>query len=294
MLQLSRQANRTVWYLHDEWLLLGTGHYHFDYAINANIPQRTRFLDLVLKKWKYKHLVGPALGFCVPSNWMMGQLVKLGVAEEKIKVIPNPIPELFFNSPDKLSARRQLGLDVIEKIVLVVASSSNTDKRKGIDLIEPTLISLKSSGSTFQLITVGVLDFDLNSKGIKHKMVDQIESEHDLLKYYASADVMLVPSRLDNLPQVIAEAQSVGLPVVAFNVGGVGESILVPEVSGKLVEPFSTKKASEALRYFLDFSKQTASGVWKTEASKRWSNSKIAEDFVQYIDRLLADSNCNH
>lgn len=55
------------------------------------------------------------------------------------------------------------------------------------------------------------------------------EQKRDLL---ARADVLLVPSRSDGAPTVIAEAAAVGLPIVATDVGGIGE--LVTRVGPRL------------------------------------------------------------
>jgi glycosyltransferase involved in cell wall biosynthesis len=287
LFQLSRQAKKTIWYLHDEWLLLGTGHYRDRYKLDSRLPAVTLFLDLLLRKWKFRYLIKPALGICVPSKWMEVQLINSGVSAAQIKVIPNPIPELFFNSPGKAASRQKLDLGINEKIILVIASSTSLDKRKGIDLIEPTMAQINKSDSNYRLITVGIDGFDLNPKGINHKTLGHVGSEHDLVNLYASADVLFVPSRLDNLPQVITEAQSLGLPVVAFDVGGISEAILFPELSGKIIEPFSIKKAADAILFFLDSSNGITDQDWATEASRRWSNSKIKIEFVQYLDNLI-------
>ena len=286
MYRLSRQAKDTIWYLHDEWLHLGTGHYRVGYKLSPRLPVITLFLDLLIRKWKFRFLIKPALGICVPSEWMRDQLICAGVSPLQIKVIPNPIPELFFNPSERVTARRQLGLDINEKIILVIASSTSIDKRKGIDLIEPTMIQINKSDSNYRLVTVGIDSYDLNPKGIYHKALEHVESEHELVDIYTSADVVFVPSRLDNFPQVITQAQSLGLPVVAFDVGGISEAILFPEISGKIIEPFSIKEAAEAIIFFLDSSNEIVRQVWATEALNRWSYSKIKNEFVQYIASL--------
>ena len=284
--QLSRQAKKTIWYLHDEWLLLGVGHYRDRHNLDSRLPAFTHFLDLLLRKWKFRYLIKPALGICVPSRWMESQLINSGISAFQIEVIPNPIPELFFHSPEKAAARQQLDLGINEKIILVIASSTSLDKRKGIDLIEPTMVQVNKSESIYRLVTVGIDGFDLNSKGINHTTLGHIGSEYDLVNLYASADVLFVPSRLDNLPQVITEAQSLGLPVVAFDVGGISEAILFPELSGKIIEPFSIIKAAEAILFFLNYSNGSSGQDWATEASRRWSNKNIKIEFLKYFEKL--------
>ncbi len=276
--------------MHDEWLLLGTGHYRDRLNLDSRLPVKTVLLDSLVRKWKFKYLIKPALGICVPSKWLGDQLINLGVSAAKIKVIPNPIPELFFNPPEKAAARRQLNLDINEKIVLVVASSTILDKRKGIDLIEPTMVQLHRSEYNYRLVTVGIKGYDLNPKGINHKPLGRVGSDIELVNIYACADVLFVPSRLDNLPQVVTEAQSIGLPVVAFDVGGISDAILFPELSGKLIAPFLVNKAAEAILYFLNSSNDIMRQSWAAEAFKRWSNSKIKSEFVQYIEVLATQS----
>ncbi len=58
----------------------------------------------------------------------------------------------------------------------------------------------------------------------------------DLARAYASADVMLFPSRTDTFGQVILEAQASGLPVVAVAEGG-PLSLIDDRISGLLCEP---------------------------------------------------------
>ena len=54
-----------------------------------------------------------------------------------------------------------------------------------------------------------------------------------LAVYYSAADVMLCCSKQESLPTVCLEAQCCGTPVVAFDVGGVSETI--GEGMGELV-----------------------------------------------------------
>ncbi len=286
LFQLSRQSKKTIWYLHDEWLLIGTGHYGDFSRLDSRLPRRTWLLDLVLRKWKLKFLIQPALGICVPSNWMKGRLIDNGVSADRIVVIPNPIPNIFFNSPSKETARLRLKLDVNEKIVLVVASSTILDKRKGIDLIEPTLSHLPKQDSQLLLITVGIDNFDLRIDGMNHQPWKRVDSELELVSLYAAADVLFIPSRLDNLPQVVTEAQSVGLPVVAFDVGGISDAILILGESGKIVEDFSLEKAAESIQFFLENSKEADRGDWVSQASKQWSGPIVKEFFCNFIANL--------
>ena len=63
---------------------------------------------------------------------------------------------------------------------------------------------------------------------------------------YQSADVMLNPSKVDNMPISILEAFASGVPVVSTNVGGV-PFIAQHEVSALLVEPGDDQAMASAM-----------------------------------------------
>lgn len=52
--------------------------------------------------------------------------------------------------------------------------------------------------------------------------------------------ILIVPSRMESIPQVIKEAFFLKVPVIAFNVGGISE-IVKDGINGKLIEPENEK-----------------------------------------------------
>ena len=281
--QLAKQSVKSIWYLHDEWLLLGTGHYTSPYYPTSILPIRTRILNHIVGRWKYRYLISPALGICVPSNWLREKLIDRGFPAHRVTVIPNPIPDNFFRPTDKIKARQDLMIPPNEKVILVIASSTVLDIRKGIDLIRPTLEEFVRINGNVSLISVGIKEFELAISGVTHKSLDFVNSESELIRLYASADVLFVPSRLDNLPQVITEAQSVGLPVVAFDVGGVEDAILFPGVSARLVEPYSIPDAAIALSTFCNNLENFDRDIWVLAAQSKWSYASIRRSFTDFF-----------
>jgi glycosyltransferase involved in cell wall biosynthesis len=284
--KLGKQSTKTIWYLHDEWLLLGVGHYSAPFEVRAKLPRRTRLLNFVVKKWKFRFLIMRARGVCVPSNWLKEELIRNGLSASHIQVIPNPIPDHFFYPPQRNSARQNLNISALEKVILVVASSNVYDRRKGIDLIKPTLEEFIHIYGNVTLVSVGIDGLELDISGLVHKSWKYVNSESELILLYAAADVLFVPSRLDNLPQVITEAQTVGLPVVAFDVGGIRDAILFPEVSAILIRPFQVSDAARALSHFCNHSEGVDRGTWVDEAFNKWSYKSIASSFSDYYDDL--------
>jgi glycosyltransferase involved in cell wall biosynthesis len=64
----------------------------------------------------------------------------------------------------------------------------------------------------------------------------------------AAADVLLIPSRCDGAPTVIAEAALAGVPMIATRVGGIPELVAPDEAEMCLPEPSSIRDALERLR----------------------------------------------
>ncbi len=74
------------------------------------------------------------------------------------------------------------------------------------------------------------------------------EKTMEILK---SSNVLIVPSRMESIPQVIKEAFYLKIPVVATNVGGVSE-IVENEITGILIPPENPEKMIDAINNLLD------------------------------------------
>jgi len=72
----------------------------------------------------------------------------------------------------------------------------------------------------------------------------------DTMKKLKESSVLVVPSRMESIPQVIKEAFYLEVPIVATNVGGIPELISHNE-NGLLVPPDHPKKLSDAINLLL-------------------------------------------
>jgi glycosyltransferase involved in cell wall biosynthesis len=71
-------------------------------------------------------------------------------------------------------------------------------------------------------------------------------AREEMYRFYSAGDLFVFPGIRESLGMVYLEAQSCGLPVVAFADGGVPE-VVEDEVSGFLVHPFDLRGFNQAI-----------------------------------------------
>lgn len=184
-----------------------------------------------------------------------------------VEVVPcGTDPDNFRRIP-KAEARKQLGLELDERIVLYVG---RFDPRKGIETMVRACALLCqdanpiSTQGNLRLVIAGGSHPEMPDWQ-EQKRIEQIVNElglaeqtlftgrlgHDVLPlYYAAADVCVIPSHYEPFGLVAIEAMACGTPVVASNVGGLKFTV-VPEETGLLVPPQDTAAFAAAIERIL-------------------------------------------
>ena len=170
----------------------------------------------------------------------------------KTYVIPHPIDTANLWVPfSQASAPEQLNLPTERKLLLFSTHNGISDPIKGWDLLMEALHKFFKSagGKNVELIVVGnekpAAD---NHFPCRVHWLGKVNSDAIISKVYAAADVVLVPSRLEAFSQVCVEAQSCGVPVVAFNSGGPAE-IVLHKRTGWIAKPYNTDEFSEGINW---------------------------------------------
>jgi glycosyltransferase involved in cell wall biosynthesis len=116
-----------------------------------------------------------------------------------------------------------------------------------------------------------------------------LRDDERLRLHYAAADVMVVPSRLDNLPQTATEAMACGTPVVAFRIGGLPD-IVEHCRTGYLAEPLDTASLATGIAWVLqDHARRGELGdAARTTAERRWAPRVVAQAYVELYEDALA------
>lgn len=263
--------------LHDMWHFANVEHYSLKDELSHNSSiglSRMRLLArqyFQVKKKAYKK----SLGAIAPSSWIAREALASEIGSRwSTHTIPNPL-DLDFWCPgpeDKQSGKIRL---------LFVAHGGASQRLKGFYLLDQALAILSkrvasiSFQDKFQLDVVG----GSLKKEIRHGIVINhlgFENDERLRELYRQSHLLILPSMVDNLPQVATEAMACGTPVLAFNNSGPGTFVKHGE-TGLLAEGLSPESMAEQLllvwRDEVDLAQMGANAA--NYAKVEWSSNKI-------------------
>jgi glycosyltransferase involved in cell wall biosynthesis len=154
---------------------------------------------------------------------------------------------------DADALRVRLGIDESERVVLAVGRLSH--EKGHADLIAAFEIIVKTHPQT-KMVIIGDgpererLEARARSSGLSDRIIFTGQVS-DASVYYRVADALALPSHSEGSPNVLLEAMSAGLPVVATRVGGVPE-IVEDEESALLVAARDSQSMARAVIRLLD------------------------------------------
>ena len=102
-----------------------------------------------------------------------------------------------------------------------------------------------------------------------------------VIEEYKTHDVFVLPSQFEGCPNVVSEAQSFALPVVAFDIPGMRE--FVSEKSGILVQERSPEALAKAIKR-ASHSATTMGGVGFEEVRKSRSQEAHLQKLIQILE----------
>jgi len=192
--------------------------------------------DLTARVWRrkrdsYQKLWPGQLHIVCPSRWLQGEVKRSSLlSHAECTHIPYGLDTEVFAPRDRRYARESLGIPYDSRVVLFVADGVE-DPRKGLHLLGEAISGL---GSSFFLLSVGS-GSPRELAGGPHLHIPQVQHDGILSCIYSAADVFVVPSLQDNLPNTILESLACGVPVAGFEVGGVPDAVR-PGVTGLLAK----------------------------------------------------------
>jgi teichuronic acid biosynthesis glycosyltransferase TuaC len=194
--------------------------------------------------WSLRNSTGV---FCVSED-LRGKVIALGVAADKVTVIPNGIEPERFRRTDKARAREDLGLDAKARLLICV---SRLDPEKGIDVLIDAFSYIKEKDVQLIIAGWGTEEENLKSQVERLGLRDRIHfagniPHHELPRWLNAGDLFVISSRNEGYPNALVEAMACGLPIVASRVGGVPEIVTSPDI-GLLTEAENPQATANAI-----------------------------------------------
>jgi glycosyltransferase involved in cell wall biosynthesis len=212
------------------------------------LPHERRPGDRILTKYFFK----PVDYFILLSEKVKDDLLLLKPGA-KYKILPHPVYSNFGEPVEKEEARRKLNL-TDNKLILFFGFIRDY---KGLDVILKSMGEL-SDVEDIKLIVAGEFYSDrelylnlIDGLKIRHKVylfTDFIPTS-DVKYYFSAADAVILPYKDATQSGIVQIAMNFRKPVIATNVGGLGE-VISDNHTGFIVEKENPKALAQAIKKF--------------------------------------------
>jgi len=214
-----------------------------------------------------------------------------GVDERKVAVVPNGVDPTRILVPAGERHRVRTSLGIAPHECLVVTAGSLTPEKDPEGLVD-VVAACRARGLPVRGLVVGEgplrarLAAAVERRGLAGA-VALVPPQHGLGAYLAAADLLVLPSRSEGMPAVVIEAGLVGVPAVAYAVGGVGE-IIEDGVTGLLVPAGDRSRLAQAVARLAAASQwRVALGAAARQRYRRFDVARVARDYDELYQHLL-------
>jgi len=189
-----------------------------------------------VKYYKFRrYLLSAFYRFIAITNTIKSNLLNEGIKPAQILKMNNGVDTSLFHplyNEERICLRKQLNLSE-EKIYFLFCG--HFYKKKGLDFLINSLIELGKSRqfSDVELLILGGSQ-SIHKKDSFEEEIKNLISQHylpikinflgqiyDREKYFQAADIFILPSQSEGMPNALLEAMACGLACIATNVGGV-------------------------------------------------------------------------
>ena len=185
-----------------------------------------------------------------------------------------------------------------DKRIILFVSQRVTDDRKGMAYFTDAINRLaeqhpEARENTVIAILGGHAEDVAPQLALPVYPLGYVNDEKRIVDVYNAADVFVLPSLEDNLPNTIMEAMACGVPCVGFRVGGIPEMI-DHQKNGYVARFRDADDLATGIRYVLDeadyaqFSKQCVQKV-----AHSYSQQSVANRYIEVYEAALQPKELN-
>jgi len=207
------------------------------------------------------------------SKDLKDRTIALGIDSGRVQVVYQGVDEAFCPG-DRATARLQVGLPSDRDIVLWVGKMVPV---KGLEILLEAFREVKFSRPNALLVLVGhgplrsaverqIADLELGDGVI----LAGAQHQESLPNWYRAANLTVISSHSEGIPNVLRESLACGTPYVATRVGGIAELSDHPAI--KLVPPAQPQALAAAVVQSLDANQRipagAVQGTWSSYAAQ--------------------------
>jgi glycosyltransferase involved in cell wall biosynthesis len=220
------------------------------------------------------------------SSSLRTYLRGLGVADDKISVIPNAVP-----------VRGPLSERARPKSPWTIGICALFRPRKGMEVLLLALATLRAAGIPVRLRAVGYFQeaaYETEIKKLASGLgldgaVDWRGFSNDVYEELAQMDLFVLPSLFgEGLPLAILEAMAAGVPVVSTNVEGIPEAVR-DGLDGVVVPPGDAEALARGLQRIIcgDLDWQALRVSAHRRQADLFSDTNLARNVAYIYDELI-------
>lgn len=302
MASLGRLGKPVVITMHDMWLMTGGCHYsgacrHYEQTCgNCFMLTRPSPADLSASNWEVKQRMlrslNPMIVTC--SNWLGKEALKSNLLSQlRIATVPNPINTAVFTPGNKQAVKAALGF-APDEWVITLSAFKLTDPRKGFSYFTAALnLLLKNplfNTRKIRLVLIGTiapghlpeLPFPVTCTGY-------LSAASDIIRYGQASDLFVLPSLEDNLPNTVMEMMAMGVPVIAFNAGGVPD-LIDHKLNGYLAFFRSAESLAKGILWVLNDLAQSTRlrRAARMKVIRSFDMKIVADQYLEIYEGLLS------
>jgi len=206
---------------------------------------------------------------------------ELGLPDESIRTIYNPTigPEFYNKTKEPVDHPWFNDSDI--NVILGVGSLIH---QKGFDVLIESLKYIDDDSIRLAIIGEGPLRNELEDKAANmdmEKRVSLLGHRSNPYSFMSNADVFVLSSRWEGLPNVVIEALTCGCPVIATNCPGGTNEILSDGEYGLLVPTEDPKAIGEAVEFVMESESEPGELIRRGE---QFSMDNSVENIEEIID----------
>ncbi|MDJ1502652.1 glycosyltransferase [Xanthocytophaga agilis] len=221
-----------------------------------------------------------------PSIWLLNESKKSSLFKDfRHEHIPYGLNSKVFKPRDKAYSRDILGLPVDKPVILFVSHNIH-NQRKGYQYLSDALKALKLQDKV-TLCAVGAKSTESTNNGFIE--LGSFSDERLMSMVYSAADIFVIPSIEDNLPNTVLESLLCGTPVIGFPIGGIPDMVK-SGVNGYLCDNVSVDALAKQLNIFMDNPKIFNREQIRDEAVKKYDSSVQSRAYIKLYNELLQNN----